>query len=181
VQPGTASDSAQHAADRALLLAHVLQFMGEVGVVPRDTGHRLSLSCRPSRAQMPSRAATERPRARVYLVEPPPGRPLLSTHDVTKREAEMADHSVSTRLRCAELGAPGSELTSSGSSPSRGANMLWSGVTVISVERPNPIASLAGARRRSTNLSKFSFSSQISTIADEQHGLEEWLAAPEAR
>jgi hypothetical protein len=42
-QPGAASNSAENAADRALLLAHVLEFLGEVGVVPRNAGHSISL------------------------------------------------------------------------------------------------------------------------------------------
>jgi hypothetical protein len=60
-------------------------------------------------------------------------------------------------------GAPGSDATRVGSSVSRGAKKLWSGVTAIVIFRFKPIASLAGPSRCSTNRSKPFFSSQIST------------------
>jgi hypothetical protein len=43
LQPGRASDSAENAADRALLLPHVLEFTGEVWGIPRDASHWFSL------------------------------------------------------------------------------------------------------------------------------------------
>jgi hypothetical protein len=46
LQPGRASDSAENAADRALLLPHVLEFTGEVRAVPDDASHSFSLGRR---------------------------------------------------------------------------------------------------------------------------------------
>ena len=46
LQPGTPSDRAENAADRVLLLTHVLELMGEVRAVPRAAGHSFSLSRR---------------------------------------------------------------------------------------------------------------------------------------
>jgi hypothetical protein len=43
LQPGRASDRAENAADRALLLPHVLEFSGEVRGISRDASHSFSL------------------------------------------------------------------------------------------------------------------------------------------
>jgi len=46
LQAGRASDSTENAADRALLLAHVLKLTAEVGDVPGDASHSFSLGRR---------------------------------------------------------------------------------------------------------------------------------------
>jgi hypothetical protein len=46
LQPGGACDSAENAADRALLLPRVLEFTGEVRAVPRDASQSFSLGAR---------------------------------------------------------------------------------------------------------------------------------------
>jgi hypothetical protein len=85
LQPGTASDSAKNAADRALLLAHGLEFMGEVGVVTPHAGHWFSLGRRRRRADAARHA------------------PLVDPERLPVCLAQPAD--VEVRIRGAEIGA----------------------------------------------------------------------------